>query len=138
MTNAQYVFSIGQKQLICLTRTLLKKKKILVLDEATANVDFETYELIQRKIKENFSECTVLSIAHRLYTFADYDKIIVMNDGKVEEFDCQLNLLTVKPEDMEITRQGIFSDMVINTGPETAKKSLEIAKKMFFNKKKRL
>ena len=138
MTNAQNIFSIGQKQLICLARTLLKKNKILVLDEATANVDLETDELIQRKIKENFSDCTVLTIAHRLYTVADYDKIIVMNDGKVEEFDSPLNLLTLKPDDTEITRNGIFSDMVRNTGPETARKILEIARIKFFDEKKRV
>ncbi len=59
---------------------LLKMNKMLVLDEISANVDIETDELIQRKIRENFSDCTVLIVAHRLYTVSDYDKIIVMND----------------------------------------------------------
>lgn len=87
LANAQNVFSVGQKQLICLARAVLKKNKLIVLDEATANVDMETDNLIQKTIREHFHNSTILTIAHRLNTIADYDKVLVMDDGRVAEFE---------------------------------------------------
>ena len=81
------MFSVGEKQLMCVARAILGKKKILVLDEATANVDMETDGLIQETIKRKFSECTVITVAHRLDTVINSDKILVLKGGEVMEFD---------------------------------------------------
>ncbi|XP_043498533.1 multidrug resistance-associated protein 1 isoform X7 [Polistes fuscatus] len=79
--------SVGQRQLICLARALLRKTKVLVLDEATAAVDLETDDLIQRTIREDFKDCTVLTIAHRLNTILDSDRVIVLDKGLIIEYD---------------------------------------------------
>ncbi|CAF3686749.1 unnamed protein product [Rotaria sordida] len=86
--------SVGQKQLVCLARAILKMSKILVIDEATANVDNVTDELIQRAIREKFKECTVLTIAHRLRTVIDSDRILVLGNGELLEFDSPKVLLS--------------------------------------------
>ncbi|XP_037822339.1 multidrug resistance-associated protein 1 isoform X12 [Lucilia sericata] len=85
--------SVGQRQLVCLARALLRKTKVLVLDEATAAVDLETDDLIQKTIRSEFKECTVLTIAHRLNTILDSDKVIVLDKGEISEFDSPENLL---------------------------------------------
>ncbi|KAK4875040.1 hypothetical protein RN001_011462 [Aquatica leii] len=79
--------SVGQRQLICLSRALLRKTKVLILDEATAAVDLETDDLIQRTIRDEFKDCTVLTIAHRLNTIMDSDRVIVLDRGDIVEFD---------------------------------------------------
>merc|ERR1712142_699030 len=83
--------SVGQRQLICLARALLRKTKVLILDEATAAVDLETDALIQSTIRKEFHDCTILTIAHRLNTIMDYDKIMVLDSGHLVEFDSPAN-----------------------------------------------
>lgn len=99
--------SVGQRQLVCLARALLRKSKILVLDEATAAVDLETDNLIQSTIKSQFEECTVLTIAHRLNTIMDYTRVLVLDRGEVVECGSPDNLLQEK---------GIFYSMAKDSG----------------------
>lgn len=104
-------FSAGQRQLLCLARAVLKKNKILVLDEATAYVDLATDELIQRTIRNKFKDCTVLTIAHRLSTVMDSDKILVIDSGEVVEFD--------RPDLLLELSSSYFSRMVHQFGNTT-------------------
>ena len=76
---------MGQRQLVCLGRVLLKKSKVLVLDEATASVDTATDNLIQQTLRQHFSDCTVITIAHRIRTILGYDRVCVLSEGQVVE-----------------------------------------------------
>uniref|UniRef100_A0A8C2LWX6 ABC-type glutathione-S-conjugate transporter n=1 Tax=Cricetulus griseus TaxID=10029 RepID=A0A8C2LWX6_CRIGR len=103
--------SIGQRQLLCLGRALLLKSKILILDEATAAVDLGTDSLIQTTIRNEFSNCTVITIAHRLHTIMDSDKIMVLDSGKIVEYG--------SPEEL-MSKTGPFYLMAKEAGIETA------------------
>ncbi|KAG2394743.1 ABC transporter C family member 3 [Vigna angularis] len=89
-------WSMGQRQLVCLGRVLLKKSKILVLDEATASVDTATDNIIQQTVKQHFSECTVITIAHRITSIIDSDMVLFLNQGLIEEYDSPKKLLKDK------------------------------------------
>ncbi|KAH3732468.1 multidrug resistance-associated protein 3 [Pelomyxa schiedti] len=104
-------FSMGQRQLICLARAILARSKILVLDEATAAVDLELDSLIQEAIRHEFPATTVITIAHRVNTIIDYDRILVLEHGRVAEYDTPTNLLA---------RPSIFSTMVHSTATHTS------------------
>ncbi|TNM94227.1 hypothetical protein fugu_002403 [Takifugu bimaculatus] len=112
-------FSVGQRQLVCLARALLRKNRILIIDEATANVDPRTDELIQKTIRDKFRECTVLTIAHRLNTIIDSDRILVLDNGSIQEFDRPLSLLQI---------DGALNKIVQQLGPAEAAALLEAAK----------
>uniref|UniRef100_A0A667YEZ6 ATP-binding cassette, sub-family C (CFTR/MRP), member 2 n=1 Tax=Myripristis murdjan TaxID=586833 RepID=A0A667YEZ6_9TELE len=99
--------SVGQRQLLCLARALLRKSRILILDEATAAVDLETDNLIQTTIRKEFSHCTVLTIAHRLHSIMDSSRVMVLSAGKIVEFDSPSNL---------IEKQGHFYAMAKDAG----------------------
>ncbi|SPP73475.1 probable multidrug resistance-associated protein lethal(2)03659 [Drosophila guanche] len=86
-------FSMGQRQLVCLARAILRQNRVLVMDEATANVDSETDGLIQETIQTKFAKCTVLTIAHRLHTVMDNDSVLVMDAGQIVEFGAPHKLL---------------------------------------------
>uniref|UniRef100_A0A3B3WNI9 ABC-type glutathione-S-conjugate transporter n=1 Tax=Poecilia mexicana TaxID=48701 RepID=A0A3B3WNI9_9TELE len=99
--------SVGQRQLLCLARALLRKSRILILDEATAAVDLETDDLIQTTIRKEFSHCTVLTIAHRLHSIMDSSRVMVLDAGKIVEFDSPSNLME---------KQGHFYSMAKDAG----------------------
>lgn len=119
-------FSAGQRQLICLARAILRKNKILILDEATANVDPHTDGLIQRAIRKKFANCTVLTIAHRLITIMDSDKVLVMEKGRMVEFDHPYILLE--------NDFGQFTSLVKETGCAMTEQLTHIAKQAYKSK----
>ncbi|KAL4618721.1 hypothetical protein ACB092_06G031300 [Castanea dentata] len=89
-------WSVGQRQLVCLGRVLLKKSKVLVLDEATASVDTATDNLIQQTLSQHFSNCTVITIAHRITSVLHSDMVLLLNNGLIEEYDSPNRLLENK------------------------------------------
>ncbi|KAL0850163.1 hypothetical protein ABMA28_012038 [Loxostege sticticalis] len=101
-------FSAGQRQLLCLARAALARNKLLVLDEATANVDPNTDALIQKSIRKFFADCTVLTVAHRLHTVADSDRVVVMEAGRIVECG--------HPHELLQNDDGHFSRMVKQLG----------------------
>ncbi|XP_061548514.1 ATP-binding cassette sub-family C member 4-like isoform X2 [Phycodurus eques] len=128
LTESGSNFSMGQRQLLCLARAILRKNRILVIDEATANVDPRTDSLIQQTIRGKFQECTVLTIAHRLNTIIDCDRILVLDAGKVHEYDEPYVLLQ--------NHDGLFYQMVQQTGQAEAASLLNAAKQVHENKKR--
>ena len=101
-------FSVGERQLLCLARALLKRSKIIIMDEATANVDYKTDQLIQETIHTKSKHCTVITIAHRLNTIIDYDRVVVLENGQVVEYD--------KPEILLENKGGQFSRLYRHGG----------------------
>jgi len=87
-------FSTGEKQLLCMARAILKRSRVLIMDEATASVDYATDELIGQTIRHEFAESTILTIAHRLRTVIDYDRVMLLEEGRIVEFDSPAALLS--------------------------------------------
>ncbi|KAL2917874.1 hypothetical protein HK105_202747 [Polyrhizophydium stewartii] len=110
--------SVGQRQLVCLARAMLKKPRVLVMDEATANVDYETDAIIQKCLREDFGDSTILTIAHRLNTIADYDRVMVLSAGEIVEFDT--------PQALVAKEGGVFRSMVNETGPQNVETILRM------------
>ncbi|XP_063068367.1 multidrug resistance-associated protein 4 isoform X2 [Engraulis encrasicolus] len=119
-------FSLGQRQLVCLARAVLRRNRILIIDEATANVDPKTDELIQRTIREKFRECTVLTIAHRLNTIIDSDRILVLDAGHIQEY-AEPHILLQNPD-------SLLLKMVQQTGKAEAAFLINTAKQAYLNK----
>ena len=100
-------FSVGQRQLLCLARAILTKCKILILDEPTANVDTNTDSLLQKTLRERFSEATIIMVAHRLQTVIDFDRILVLGNGRLLEYG--------SPKELMSKEDGHFSSMLRNS-----------------------
>lgn len=96
-------FSVGQRQLLVIARAMLSGASIVIMDEATASVDADTDARIQRVLREEFKDATCITVAHRLNTIMDSDFVLVMDDGKVAEFD--------KPSVL-LSREGMFKSLV--------------------------
>ncbi|XP_052753822.1 ATP-binding cassette subfamily C member 4-like [Galleria mellonella] len=112
-------FSAGQRQLLCLARAALARNKLLVLDEATANVDPNTDALIQKSIRKHFADCTVVTVAHRLHTVADSDRVVVMEAGQIVECG--------HPHELLQNPDGHFSSMVKQLGTASEQNLRELA-----------
>lgn len=123
-------FSVGQRQLVCLARAILRENKILVMDEATANVDPQTDGLIQTTIRTKFANCTILTIAHRLHTVMDCDKVLVMDAGRLVEYGEPYELLN------ELSGNKTFYSMVKQTGRTTFETLARVAKEAHESRKK--
>lgn len=113
-------FSTGQRQLLCLARAMLRRPRVLIMDEATASVDMESDQLIQTSIRRDFQQTTVITIAHRLHTVIDYDKIMVLDQGRLVEYDSPHNLLQ--------REGGVFREMVERTGATSSQALFNLAK----------
>ncbi|KAL7712469.1 Canalicular multispecific organic anion transporter [Entamoeba marina] len=111
-------FSLGERQMICMARALLRNSKVLIMDEATASIDIQTDVLIQEMVRKNFTDCTVLTIAHRLHSIMDSNKVMVFDDGSLKEMDTPLNLI-----DRETT---IFNNLVEQSGVKDELKRLAL------------
>ena len=112
--------SVGQRQLICLARALLQKAKILIMDEATASVDLQTDAVIQSCIRHSFASCTVITVAHRLDTIIQSDRIIVLDGGSLKEFDAPHKLLQ--------DPSSVFTSLVEETGAVNCARLRSLAK----------
>ncbi|KAG8875451.1 hypothetical protein FRC20_003865 [Serendipita sp. 405] len=113
-------FSNGQRQLISMARALLRRNSIVILDEATSSIDFETDAKIQATVREEFNSSCLLTIAHRIRTVVDYDRLIVLDKGRIQEFDTPWNLIQKEG--------GIFRDMCIKSGQMRELETLAKAK----------
>lgn len=117
--------SQGQRQLMCLARSLLRSPKVILLDEATASIDYESDAMIQQTIREEFSNSTILTIAHRLRSIIDYDKILVMDAGRVVEYEDPYTLISDK--------DSLFHSMCDNSGELDT--LIKLAKEAFVKRK---
>nr|XP_022907990.1 multidrug resistance-associated protein 4-like [Onthophagus taurus] len=121
--NAGSNLSMGQKQQICLARVILRNNKILIMDEATANMDTKTDDLIQKTIKKHFKHCTILTVAHRLETIIDSNRVMVLSFGHLEEMDHPYLLLQNK--------NSSFYKLAYECGPINLKELIDISSKSF-------
>jgi ATP-binding cassette subfamily C (CFTR/MRP) protein 4 len=149
------IFSMGEKQLFCLARAILRKSRLIFMDEATANIDMATSDYIQTVIHKAFSDSNVFTIAHRLQTVIHYDRVMVLDQGKLVELDTPWNLVSSKEytmpleelalldEDCDywgledpIEEQSLFAKMIRELGPEEQKRMKKAAFDHYYSKQK--
>ena len=118
IVGQQLNFSSGQKQLFCLARSILRRNKIVMMDEATSNIDNETDKLMQSIVREKFKDCTMITIAHRLRTVVCSDKIVVMENGACKEFGT--------PAELVSNEDSLFRNFVMNTGAEESQALIDL------------
>lgn len=126
--NGGHNLSVGQRSQFCLARAILRKNKILILDEATANVDIAMDYLLQKTIRKHFAHCTVLTIAHRLNTIMHADRVILMDAGKIVEFNHAHCLLQ--------NSDGFLTKLINEIEPNDAQSLKEIAQLNYEKKHK--
>ena len=110
--------SQGQRQLLCIARAIIQKPKILLMDEATANIDSKTDQIIQKIIKTEFRDSTVVTIAHRLNTIIQYDRVVLLNNGEIKDQGSPAEMLE---------RDGLFKDLVMELGDDGFNKMRQFA-----------
>lgn len=110
--------SQGQRQLLCIARAIIQKPKILLMDEATANIDSKTDQIIQKIIKTEFRDSTVVTIAHRLNTIIQYDRVVLLNNGEIKDQGSPAEMLE---------RDGLFKDLVMELGEDGFNKMRQFA-----------
>ncbi|OXA62200.1 Multidrug resistance-associated protein 4 [Folsomia candida] len=118
-------FSVGQRQLVCLARAILRKNRILLMDEATASVDPRTDQLIQQTIRTKFIDCSIITIAHRLQSVMDCDKILVLDNGNIREYD--------HPHILLKRSDGYLQKLICETGHATQSHLRQIAEQAYHN-----
>lgn len=106
-------FSIYEKQLISMARTILQDKQIIILDESTSNLDLETDKAIQKLIRERFKTKTIITVAHRLQTVADYDKIVVLSKGKISEIGSPKELYLLRRQFYNMVNSSSFNKKLV-------------------------
>jgi len=115
--------SVGTAQLLCLARVLLKRPKVLFMDEATASVDVETDLLVQETIREQFRDCTIVTVAHRLHTIIDFDKVLCMQAGNVMDYG--------PPHELLQKEDSLLTSLVKDMGPSAEKELRSRAEKHY-------
>jgi ABC-type multidrug transport system fused ATPase/permease subunit len=113
-------FSVGERQLFCLARAILRQPRVIVMDEATANIDVCTTEKIIRAMDNSFKQATVITIVHRLHTIMEYDRVLVLEKGEVGEFDSPFRLLS--------REDSLFAGMVAELGDDAVSQMKEVAR----------
>lgn len=135
LSNGSHIFSLGQQQLMCLARGILKKGRVFIQDEATSHLDFVSEQDIQRRILMRYHDTTVINITHRLYTISNYDKVLTIQNGEAIEFDEPYLLLVDEVGDTEITKKkGCFALAVINMGKKASSEILRNAMVTYYER----
>jgi len=135
LSRDQSVFSAGQKHLLAIARAMLRGGKIVIQDEATTHVDYSTNHAVQKNIANMYKDSTLITITHRLYDIAKYDKVLLIQDGVKIEFDEPYRLLVLEIGDTEITnKKGAFASLVKSLGSELSRQLINKCMKHYYKK----